>query len=68
MHRTIEKFGARRFIRSNVIERPQILKFWSRDPDHAHFRGQFIVRWLVHQYETFTELSLTIRGVSYSLP
>jgi len=21
-------------------------KFWSRDPDHAHFRGQFVVHWL----------------------
>ena len=23
-------------------------KFRSRDPDHAHFRGQFVVHWLVH--------------------
>jgi len=23
-------------------------KFRSCDPDHAHFRGQFVVRWLVH--------------------
>ena len=23
-------------------------KFRSRDPDHAHFRGQFVVRWLAH--------------------
>ena len=23
-------------------------KFRSRDPDHAHFRGQLVVRWLVH--------------------
>ena len=23
-------------------------KFRSRDPDHAHFREQFVVRWLVH--------------------
>jgi len=22
-------------------------KFRSRDPDHAHFRGQFVVHWLV---------------------
>jgi len=21
-------------------------KFWSRDPHHAHFMGQFVVRWL----------------------
>ena len=24
------------------------LKFRSRDPDHAHFMGQFVVHWLVH--------------------
>jgi len=23
-------------------------KFRSRDPGHAHFRGQFVVHWLVH--------------------
>ena len=23
-------------------------KFRSRDPDHAHFGGQFVVHWLVH--------------------
>jgi len=23
-------------------------KFRSRDSDHAHFRGQFVVHWLVH--------------------
>jgi len=23
-------------------------KFRSRDPDHAHFRGQLFVHWLVH--------------------
>jgi len=23
-------------------------KFRSRDPDHAHFRGQFVVHWPVH--------------------
>jgi len=23
-------------------------KFRSRDPDHAHFRGQFVVLWLAH--------------------
>ena len=23
-------------------------KFRSRDPDHAHFRGQFVLHWLVH--------------------
>jgi len=42
------KFGARRFIRSSVMEGTQIFKFRSRDRDHAHFMGQFIVRWLVH--------------------
>jgi len=25
-------------------------KFRSRDPDHAHFMGQFVVHWLVHVY------------------
>jgi len=24
------------------------LKFRSRDPDHAHFRGQFVTHWLEH--------------------
>jgi len=28
------------------MEGSQILKFRSRDPDHAHFRGQLVVRWL----------------------
>jgi len=23
-------------------------KFRSRDPDHAHFMGQYVVHWLVH--------------------
>jgi len=23
-------------------------KFGSHDPDHAHFMGQFVVRWLIH--------------------
>ena len=23
-------------------------KFRSRDPDHAHFRGQLVMHWLVH--------------------
>jgi len=23
-------------------------KFMSRDPDHANFRGQFVIYWLVH--------------------
>jgi len=23
-------------------------RFRSRDPDHAHFKGQFVVRWLGH--------------------
>jgi len=23
-------------------------KFRSRDPDHAHFRGQFVMHWLAH--------------------
>jgi len=42
------KFGVRIYIHSNVMEGSQILNL-GRDPDHAHFRGQFfVVRWLVH--------------------
>jgi len=42
------KFGVRNFIRSKVMEGVPNFKFRSRDPDHAHFRGQFVVHWLVH--------------------
>jgi len=42
------KFGVRSFIHSKVMEGVPNIKFRSRDPDHAHFRGKSIVRWLVH--------------------
>jgi len=42
------KFGVRSFIHSIVTEGVPNFKFRSRDPDHAHFRGQFVVLWLVH--------------------
>ena len=38
----------RSFIRLKVMEGVPNFKFRSRDPDHAHFRGQFVVRWLAH--------------------
>ena len=38
----------RSFIHSNVMEGVPNFKFRSRDPDHAHFRGQFVMHWLVH--------------------
>jgi len=38
----------RSFIRSKVMEGVPNFKFRSRDPDHAHFMGQFVVHWLVH--------------------
>ena len=40
------KFGVRSFIHSKVMDVVPNFKFRSRDPDHAHFRGQFVVRWL----------------------
>ena len=38
----------RSFIRSKVMEVVPNFKFKSRDHDHAHFRGQSVVHWLVH--------------------
>jgi len=38
----------RSFIHSNDMEGVPNVKFRSRDPDHAHFRGQFVMHWLVH--------------------
>ena len=38
----------RSFIRSKVMEGVPNFKFRSRDPDHAHFRGHFVLHWLVH--------------------
>jgi len=42
------QFGVRSFIHSIVMEGVANFKLRSRDPDHAHFRGQFVVHWLVH--------------------
>ena len=42
------KFGVRSFIRSKVMEGVPHFKFRSRDAGHAHFRGQFVVHWLIH--------------------
>jgi len=38
----------RSFIRLKVMEGVPNFKFRSRDPDRAHFGGQFVVHWLVH--------------------
>ena len=36
-------------------------KFRSRDPDHAHFGGQFVVHWLVHViFNTCTKYDVSI--------
>ena len=42
------KFGVHSFILSKVMEGVPNFKVRSRDPDHDHFRGQFVVHWLVH--------------------
>ena len=42
------KFGVRSFIHSKVMEGVPNFKFRSRDPDHAHFIGQFVVHSLAH--------------------
>ena len=40
-------------------------KFRSRDPDHAHFRGQFVVHWLVHvMISVCTKYEVSIFGHS----
>jgi len=60
------------FIHSKVTEGVPNYKFRSRDPDHAHFKGQFVVRWLVHviinvctKYEVSTfDRSKDIKGVA----
>jgi len=66
------KFGMRSFIHSKVMEWVPNFKFRSRDPDHAHFIGQFVVHWLAHvmvnvctKYEVSTfGHSKDIKGVS----
>ena len=42
------KFGVRSSIRSIIMEGVPNFKFRSGDPDHAHFRDQSVVHWLVH--------------------
>jgi len=40
-------------------------KLRSRDPDHAHFRGQFVVRWLAHvMVNVCTKYEVSIFGHS----
>jgi len=40
-------------------------KFRSRDPDHAHFRGQYVMPWLVHvTVSTCTKYEVSIFGHS----
>ena len=40
-------------------------KFRSRDPDHAHLRGQFVVQWLVHvMFSVSTKYEVSIFGHS----
>ena len=41
------------------------LKFRSRDPDHAHFMGQFVVHWLAHvMVNVCTKYEISIFGHS----
>ena len=59
------KFGVRSFIRSEVLEGVPNFKFRSRDPDHAHFRGQFVVHWIVHvMLSVCTKYEVSIFGHS----
>jgi len=47
------------------MEGVQNFKFRSRDPDHAHFKGQFVVRWLVHVIiNVYTKYEVSIFGRS----
>jgi len=40
-------------------------KFRSIDPDHAHFKGQFVVHWLVHvMVSVCTKYEVSILGHS----
>jgi len=59
------KFGVHSFILSKVMEGVRNFKFRSRDPDHAHFRGQFVVHWLVHgMVSVCTKYEVSIFGHS----
>jgi len=41
------------------------LKFRSRDPDHTHFSGEFVVHWLAHVMVNFcTKYEVSIFGHS----
>ena len=52
-------------MRSKVMEGVPNFKFRSRDPDGAHFRGQFVVRWLVHfMVSVCTKYEVSIFGHS----
>ena len=42
------KFRASIVIHSKVMESVPNFKSGSRDRDHAHFRGQFVMLWLEH--------------------
>ena len=48
LHGMPTKFEVHSFIHSKVMDGVPNFKFRSRDLDHAHFRGQFVVHWLVH--------------------
>jgi len=40
-------------------------KFMSRDPDHAHFRGRFVLHWLEHvMVNVCTKYEVSIFGHS----
>jgi len=55
----------RSFIHSKVMEGVPNFKSRSRDPDHAHFRGQFVVHWLVHvTVSVFAKYEVSIFGHS----
>jgi len=50
---------------SKVMEGVPNFKFRSRDPDHAHFRGQFVVHWLVHvMLSVYAKYEVSIFGHS----
>ena len=55
----------RRFIRSKVMEGVPNFKLRSRDHDHAHFKGKFVVHWLAHvMLNVCTKYEVSIFGHS----
>ena len=55
----------RSFIRSKVMEGVPNFKFRSRDPDHAHFRGQFVLHRLARvMVSVSTKYEVSIFGRS----